>query len=651
MPVPSVKVTAQYPALGYVTFELNRDLYQPQTGETVEATLWQAQVGPDYRLTISLPATDTEFWQPIGAQYVVREYIGKYPERVWLLSVPSALTTLDYTTLVTPPQPTSVTCTALPNGMLVKWGAPSDGDYLHSDVYIGTGVGEPPLGVGWLRVAAGIATPATVVWDAAVYSPLSYTEVKVIHYSRYGQPSVPSVGVAISTKAIDTSDLQDGAITAGKIGTGAVTEIKIGAGAVTEAKIGALAVTEAKLGALAVSEGKLAVGAVTADKIGALAVTEAKIAAGAVTNTKIGALAVDSGNLAAGAVTAGKIGTGGVSAAGQFAAGVVDTTALGALAVTEAKLGALAVTAGKIGAGAVDGSKLASTLDLVDKIVNMSGTSKIVSESGSPRQAFKDEDGTEFARLGTGGRVSLGTAQFNIFAYDGGVSISATQGLNLSGTTYTKIAPFIDLGEVAPPATPSAGRVRIYPGSGILVWMDDAGVEHQVMDRSTISHGAAFPAAASWTNKAFYQTTLKRWGYSDGTRWLSEEFSIPFAQYQGTVPLSATTEYLAWSPPQAYPVLFTRFSASFYTGGNTNGTTNRWDIVLRSLTAALGFNTVGTLVTPDNGWTHITDKVQADFTNNPTVATDILHQIQIVKTGTPNAIYPIIGALGRLVLG
>ncbi len=85
-----------------------------------------------------------------------------------------------------------------------------------------------------------------------------------------------NAGVAVGT-SIQTAEVDDLAITEGKIAAGAVTATKIGTGAVTEAKLGAGAVTEGKIGAGAVTEGKIGAGAVTVDKIGANAVTSAKV--------------------------------------------------------------------------------------------------------------------------------------------------------------------------------------------------------------------------------------------------------------------------------------------------------------------------------------------------------------------------------------
>lgn len=96
----------------------------------------------------------------------------------------------------------------------------------------------------------------------------------------------------VAYSQLQSSEIQNEAITAAKLSSGSVTETKIATAAVTETKIAANSVTSATIadnGVLAnnistgaVTESKLATGAVTADKIGTGAVTSSKIGAGAV---------------------------------------------------------------------------------------------------------------------------------------------------------------------------------------------------------------------------------------------------------------------------------------------------------------------------------------------------------------------------------
>ena len=79
------------------------------------------------------------------------------------------------------------------------------------------------------------------------------------------------------TDSIVTEMVEDGAITAGKIGTGAVTAAKIGTGAVTAIKIGAEAVETAAVKDLNITLGKLAASAVSTAKVAAGAITPPKL--------------------------------------------------------------------------------------------------------------------------------------------------------------------------------------------------------------------------------------------------------------------------------------------------------------------------------------------------------------------------------------
>ena len=163
--------------------------------------------------------------------------------------------------------------------------------------------------------------------------------------------------------------------------------------------------------------------------------------------------------------------------------------------------------------------------------------------------------------------------------------------------------------------------------------------------------GSSFPSASDWSGKAFLNTTLNRWGYSDGTNWLSEEFPILMAQYTSAPPFNSTTEFLAWAPPQDYAIKITRFSFSFYLGGNADSS-NYWKARLRTLEGDAGtVLTLGDIQTPNGtggGWTKTTDLTS--FSNNPMEVDDIWLQLYLEKTGAPPDIQQLaIGVWGRRV--
>lgn len=96
-----------------------------------------------------------------------------------------------------------------------------------------------------------------------------------------------SVSTFINTTKLDADNLQDGAVTAAKLGASAVTATKIDSDAVTTAKILDLNVTAGKLAADSVVTAKILDLNVTTGKINDLAVTTGKLANNAVTFAKM----------------------------------------------------------------------------------------------------------------------------------------------------------------------------------------------------------------------------------------------------------------------------------------------------------------------------------------------------------------------------
>lgn len=161
--------------------------------------------------------------------------------------------------------------------------------------------------------------------------------------------------------------------------------------------------------------------------------------------------------------------------------------------------------------------------------------------------------------------------------------------------------------------------------------------------------GNAFPA--SWnTTIPFWRSDLGVWCKWDGTRWLGPEYQVAQHNYLGSPPFSATTEVLATTIRSDYALYLTRFAASFYCGGGVNGT-NYWDVKLRRFTAGAGsVDTIVSMRTTGQGWDKVAaDKVAADMSNNPLNTTDIVLQVYVEKTLSPNAIYLQAAVWGRYV--
>ena len=104
----------------------------------------------------------------------------------------------------------------------------------------------------------------------------------------------------LAAVTISASNINAGAVTAGKIATNAVTASTIAADAITAGKIATNAITAGKIAADAITADKIATNAVTADAIEANAVTASEI--------NVGTLSAISANM--GSVTAGDINVG-----------------------------------------------------------------------------------------------------------------------------------------------------------------------------------------------------------------------------------------------------------------------------------------------------------------------------------------------------
>lgn len=137
-------------------------------------------------------------------------------------------------------------------------------------------------------------------------------------------PSVQGDQMALIANAVNTTTLQDGAITAAKIAAAAITSTKIAAGAITSAAYATGAINANALATGAITAAKIASDAITAAKIAANAITSAKIATDAITASQIAASAIGNSEIAAGAISAGK-----------FATDAIDANALSASAVNE----------------------------------------------------------------------------------------------------------------------------------------------------------------------------------------------------------------------------------------------------------------------------------------------------------------------------
>ncbi len=213
--------------------------------------------------------------------------------------------------------------------------------------------------------------------------------------------STLSLGVVATGNTINTSLIEDLAITTGKINNDAVTTAKIADANITTAKIANGAVDSAQLAASGVVQGKLATNSVITVNIVDSGVTQAKLAANAVgtvniissgvTQSKLAADAVSTVNITDSAVTLAKMASGSVGTAQLIGSGItqeklaadaVATINIIASGITQAKLAANAVATVNVVDSGITQAKLASaSIDTVNIINGAVTLAKMASGS------------------------------------------------------------------------------------------------------------------------------------------------------------------------------------------------------------------------------------------------------------------------------
>ncbi|MGH2941058.1 MAG: hypothetical protein ACRDPE_23410 [Solirubrobacterales bacterium] len=209
-----------------------------------------------------------------------------------------------------------------------------------------------------VRVAAGVAVSvferdgSTPV--GAFSAEVEGTEVsQPLTTSRSGQPVGPK-GEQVWIEA-GSYTLRIGTIVVPfEASKGVVT---LGVEQVETSNLKDTSVTAGKLANQAVEVGKIKEEAVTGNKLHAESVQTSKIVAGAVTAEKLASESVETATIKNEAVTAGKLGTASVTAA-KIAAGAVEEAKLGNLSVATEKLANLAVSNSKLAANAVETTKI-----------------------------------------------------------------------------------------------------------------------------------------------------------------------------------------------------------------------------------------------------------------------------------------------------
>ena len=199
--------------------------------------------------------------------------------------------------------------------------------------------------------------------------------------------STLGLGAVATGNTINTSLIEDLAVTTGKLASGSITSEKIADSGVTNAKIAANAVGDTQLIASGVTQGKLAANAVLTINIIDSGVTGAKIAAATISGIHLVDSGITQNKLASGSIVGANIIDSGITqsklaadavntinlvddsvTADKLASNAVVTASIVDANVTEAKLASNAVVAAKLASGAVETSKLADSSVTTAKI-------------------------------------------------------------------------------------------------------------------------------------------------------------------------------------------------------------------------------------------------------------------------------------------
>lgn len=196
-----------------------------------------------------------------------------------------------------------------------------------------------------------VSIETTDIQDAAI------TEAKI------GLLAVTSAKIADAS--IETAKIKDLAVTTGKIQDAAITNAKIDNAAIDSLQVKDAAITNAKIKDLAVTTGKIQDVAITNAKIGNLAVSTGKIQDAAITNAKIGELAVSNAQIQDAAITNAKIDRAGIDKL------VVISADIGDAQITTAKIDLGAITTALIDEAAIGTTQIADGSITDAKIVEL----------------------------------------------------------------------------------------------------------------------------------------------------------------------------------------------------------------------------------------------------------------------------------------
>lgn len=354
------------------------------------------------------------------------------------------LTVTDLSQVEAPTNPNGFTLTRILGGVELSWaGTYSNGTFAGFKA-IEVFVGNSATATSGTYVSAGVLTGDKVINKIVIpvdgtycrYNQPVYIHARAVNRNdEFGTLQQNVASDILGARSAISADLADEIITSAKLVADSVIATKIATGAITETKIANDAITTPKIFAGAITSAKIDALAITSDKIAANAITATKIKAGEIDVTKLAAGTISVNNLEAGTISSTsfiRAGTAG-SARVEISSAAVGTTVLAGLhiynsvgtAILSAPLtggltitGTVNATGGSFGSSTtkweIGSSGITATgnalidmgttgaLELGDFSLSASGTSLILTESGTTRKILETDN------AGSNGRIFLG---------------------------------------------------------------------------------------------------------------------------------------------------------------------------------------------------------------------------------------------------